>query len=276
MRHEEHSWKTADGIEVFAQSWAPDAPPRAAVALVHGLGEHSSRYAHVAERLTADGFAVAGFDHRGHGRSGGPRLYAPSYEAVMDDIDRHLADCGSRFPGVSRFLYGHSWGGALVLYHAYNRKANLAGVVASSPGLRSGTPQSGLKVAAGKVFSRIAPTMHFETGFRLEGLTRDEAMLEKARNDPYMQTGVSARLGVDILAKGEWIRAHGTFPYPLLIMQGTADEYVDPNTNIEFARHLSGKVTLKVWEGCRHELQNETIRDQVIGFISAWLTQRLP
>ena len=275
MKHEEHPWKTSDGIEIFAQRWAPDGPPRAAVALVHGLGEHSTRYAHVAERLTSDGFALTAFDHRGHGRSGGPRVFAPSYEAVMGDIDHHLEDCRSRFPKVPVFLYGHSWGGALVLYHSYKRNAGLAGVVASSPGLQSGIPQPALKIAAGKVLSRIAPTLRIPTGFAFEGLTRDKQLLDAAAKDPLMKSGISARLGIDILAAGEWIRGHDTFPYPLLLMQGTADRYVDPATNIEFARRLNGTVTLKTWEGCLHELQNETVRDQVIEFISRWLKQQL-
>ena len=88
MKHEEMKWKARDGIELFAQVWEPSVvSPRAVVCLVHGLGEHSSRYAHVAEAFEKEGFILFGFDHRGHGRSGGIRGHVSSIEDFLQDID---------------------------------------------------------------------------------------------------------------------------------------------------------------------------------------------
>ncbi len=84
---------------MFYQEWQPDTPPRAVVSLVHGLGEHSGRYAHVAAHLNEAGYTLCRFDLRGHGRSGGPRGTYASYDVVMDDIGRLLAEAATRYPG---------------------------------------------------------------------------------------------------------------------------------------------------------------------------------
>ena len=137
MRHIDTNWTSADGLPLVGRCWEPAGEPRAVVCLVHGLGEHSGRYAHVAAALNDAGYAVLACDKRGHGRSGGKRGHTPSYEALMTDIDLLLAQAEQRFPGKPRFLYGHSLGGNEVLNYALRRKPDLAGVVATSPGLRT-------------------------------------------------------------------------------------------------------------------------------------------
>ena len=86
MRHTEFKLKTFDGLQLFGQSWQPEDKTRAVVCLVHGIGEHSGRYIHVADRLTKAGYAIFTFDLRGHGKSEGLCGHIPSYEALMQDI----------------------------------------------------------------------------------------------------------------------------------------------------------------------------------------------
>jgi alpha-beta hydrolase superfamily lysophospholipase len=272
VKHVEYFWKASDGVSMFGQSWAPDAGARAAIALVHGLGEHSGRYPRLVERLQAAGYAVNAFDLRGHGRSSGPRLFARSYETLMQDIQSHIDQTRQRFPGLPVFLYGHSLGGAQVLSYALRRTPPLAGVIASSPLLAPGTAQSSLKLAAGRLVARIFPTAIFPTGVPLEGISRDPAVRAWTREDPlYQDNGVSARLGTEFLAAGKWISSQTRFPLPLLVMQGTDDHHVDPKATIEFAERLTADVTLKVWENGRHELHNDLDKDAVIDFVLAWL-----
>ena len=116
-------------MDLYARGWAPKDKPKAVVALIHGLGEHTGRYAHVGAALTEKGYALLGFDLRGHGKSGGPRGHLPSSEAFMTDIDRFLEETAERYPGLPQFLYGHSLGGLLVLNYALRRKPRLAGVI---------------------------------------------------------------------------------------------------------------------------------------------------
>ena len=145
MKHFESSWIAKDGLETYFQGWEPEKTPQAVVCLVHGLGEHSGRYVHVADHLTAAGFAVITMDLRGHGKSAGVRGHVNSMDNFLDDIDRLLKEAEDRYPGMPRFLYGHSLGGFLVLFYTLKRQPVLAGVVSTSPGLRSPLEKQTLK-----------------------------------------------------------------------------------------------------------------------------------
>src|SRR5512140_1839948 len=92
----ETSWTDQQGLKFHAKGWEPDGTPKAAVALVHGLGEHGGRYGYVGETFTKAGYALMGLDLRGHGQSGGPRGHTPSAEAYLDDIDLFLKQVRTR------------------------------------------------------------------------------------------------------------------------------------------------------------------------------------
>jgi alpha-beta hydrolase superfamily lysophospholipase len=223
------------------------------------------------EMLSADGYAINAFDLRGHGRTEGPRVHSPSYDALLGDIDRHIDETRARFPGVPLVLYGQSFGGAQVLCYVLKRKPALTCVVATSPGLGSGVRQPATKILAGKLLSLMAPTSRIPLGSPVNGISHDPAWIAKSKGDPLWQQGLSARLGMEMLRTNEWTLSQTSFPLPLLIMQGTDDPWVDANLSIAFARRLTGDVTLKVWEGLGHELHNELQKDLVIGYIRDWL-----
>src|SRR5690349_10378484 len=165
MKHFETKWTTHDGLKIFAQGWEPDArAPKAVICLVHGLGEHTSRYAHVAEAFGRDGYAMFGFDLRGHGRSEGSRGHFSSIEAVMQDIDLLFEETRKRYPGLPLLLYGHSLGGILVLHYALKRKPNVKGVIATSPGLHTALENQPAKLLAAKVLGAVIPAVSLPSG----------------------------------------------------------------------------------------------------------------
>ncbi len=258
---------------MFAQSWGPDSSPRAVLALVHGQGDHSGRYVRLVERLVAGGIAVNASDSRGHGRSEGPRAFTPSMEALMKDIDTLIEQTRARFPGVPLFLYGHSFGGEQLLSYGLDRKPRVSGVIASSPLLGFGIRQSAVKVAGAKILSAIVPKRTIPMGVPPRSLSHDAAFVESSLKDPLLQNVVSVRSAIVMLRASEWIRTHTSFPLPLLVEQGTDDLYVNSSMTIDFARSLSGDVTLKIWEGLSHELHNELRKDEVIDSIIEWLNR---
>ncbi len=139
MSHIEFTRTAPDGQELFYQGWLPQGEIKAAVCLVHGLGEHSGRYAHVGRALNDAGYALLGFDQRGHGKTPGAQGVTPPYARLLDDIGLLVGEAGKHFPGKPRFLYGHSMGGNEVLNYALQRKAEtavLSGLIATSPALR--------------------------------------------------------------------------------------------------------------------------------------------
>jgi len=278
MKQEEYGWTTFDGISIYARSWKPEGTARAVIALVHGLGDHTGRYPWLVETLTGAGYAINAFDRRGEGKSGGPRVDTPSYEALLRDIDQHLAKTRERFPGLPVVLYGHSFGGAQTLCYVLKRSPQLAAVVATSPGLASGVHQPAAKLLAGRVLAKVAPRMHIPLGSPLSSISHNTAWLETTKADPYFTQTISARIAIEQLKTNAWILSQTNFPpVPLLIMQGTADQHVDPKVNIEFAGRLKGDVTLKVWEGLGHELHNEVdaSRAEVLAFVKGWIDKHV-
>ena len=138
MKHTEFNWKNPSNHQIYAQSWWPDAnkykQPKAIILLIHGLGEHSTRYQHVAEFFTHHGIAILTCDRIGHGKSAGKRGHVKRYEYVFDDIVKLHSEASRRCPSVPVFLYGHSMGGGIVIDYLLNKKhTGLKGVIATSP-----------------------------------------------------------------------------------------------------------------------------------------------
>jgi acylglycerol lipase len=275
--------QASDGLSLYFQGWEPEDDPTAVVCLVHGLGEHSGRYAHVAAALNGAGYALLGFDLRGHGRSGGPRGHSPMCAAMLDDVDQLLVEAAARYPGRPRFLYGHSLGGGLVLCHALQccssisgqSPLDVAGVIATGPTLRTAFAPPGWKVALGKVTYNLAPAMSMPNGLDRSALSRDPLVVESYNSDPLVHDRLSARLGMDILRNGERALEHaGRFPVSLLLMHGADDRITSAEASREFAQRSNGKCTLKIWDGLYHEIHNEPEKHEVLEYMIRWMDGR--
>lgn len=278
MAHIEFTQKSPDGLAFYFQGWQPAGEPFGIVCLVHGLGEHTGRYAHVAAALNAAGYVLFGCDLRGHGKSEGRRGHTPTYDSLMDDIGRLLDEAVARYGDTSRFLYGHSLGGNLVLNYALRRRPAIAGVVAASPALRVAQPLPGVQVTLAKVMNRLWPAMQMPNGLALEGLARDPAVIRAYTSDPLVHNKISVRLATSMLEAGEWALKHAAeFPLPLLLIHGTKDILTSAPASEEFAaRAPADQCTLKLWPGFYHETHNEPEKAEVLDFIVAWLRKHTP
>jgi alpha-beta hydrolase superfamily lysophospholipase len=239
---------------------------------VHGLGEHSGRYDHVARALLQAGYAVVSFDLRGHGKSGGPRGHTPSFERLMEDIDLLMAEGARRYPGLPQFLYGHSLGGILVLNYALRRKPQIAGVVVTSPGLHTSIREQKAKVAFATALSGLFPTLSVPSGLDANGISHDPQVVRRYKEDPLVHGVGTLRMGTETFTAIDWAFSHAAeFSLPLLLMHGTEDPIAYFSGCQEFASQVKCDVTLKAWPGLYHELHNEAEQDQVFAYLIAWL-----
>jgi acylglycerol lipase len=277
MQHFETSWKAHDGQDIFAQGWEPEArTPKAVVCLVHGLGEHSSRYAHVAEAFGKEGYALFSSDLRGHGRSGGTRGHISSIEDFMKDIDTLLERARKRYPGLPIILYGHSLGGIQVLHYGLIRKPNVKGIIATSSGLHTALESQTLKVNMAKVLGSIIPAVVVPSGLDSKSISRDEKVVKTYDADPLVHDKVSLGFGRIMLGVTQWTLAHaGEFTLPLLLLHGKADQIAYPSSSIEFASSLNEKCTLVLWDDAYHELHNEPEKEQVFKTMTLWMDARV-
>ncbi len=280
MQHDAGTIITDNGLALATRRWSPRGRPRAAVVIVHGIGEHSGRYAHVAAHLMLHDYAVYSFDLRGHGRSEGePRAYVESFDEYLDDLDRFLAHVRSETDTLPLFLLGHSLGGGIAAYYVIERGADgLAGLILSSAALKIPADLSPLLQKAAGVLSRYVPKLPL-TKIDTSDLSRDPAVVRAYEQDPLVYTGgVRPRVGAELLRTAEHIQAHtDAFTLPLYLFHGTADKITDPDGSRFVYEHApSNDKTLNVYEGFYHETMNEPERDRVLDDLVAWLDARTP
>lgn len=271
--------KSKDGIEFLARVWEPDSRPKAIVALIHGLGEHSGRYEHVAKALTDAGYILASFDLRGHGKSTGVRGHFPSLDAVMQDIRGFFVFLSQRYPDLPQFMYGHSLGGLLTLTYALKKKPKLNGVIATSSGLRSPLSEQKVKLLLVNVLGSLLPTTLLPSGLETAGISQDQAVLDRYNSDPLNHDRVSLGFGKVALNATNYAWSHAAeFSLPLLLMHGTGDRITYSHGSADFAKLVAKNnpdVTLKLWDGMYHELHNESVKEQVFKLLVDWLDSHL-
>jgi acylglycerol lipase len=271
MKHQELEWKTRDGAKLFAQAWEPETEIVGVVCLVHGLGEHSGRYAHVAQYMTKAGYAVLGFDLRGHGRSEGKRGHIPSYDLAMEDIALLIEEAGRRWVGKPLFLYGHSLGGNFVINYALRCSSPVEGVISTSPVLGLDNPPR-LKMMLGKLLYKVAPTFTMPNGLDVTGLARDEKVVAEYKADPLIHDQVSAALGLGFLEAGDWAMERAEeLKKPLLLIHGDEDRLTSCYRSEQFARRAPGNATFKKWAGGYHELHNDFEQQALLTTVREWM-----
>ena len=248
---------------------------KAVVALVHGHGEYSGRYQHVADFYTKNGFAVISFDLFGRGKSGGQRGHLPEGEAYLSSLDNLLDYASSQYPDLPIFLRGHSLGGEIVLWYGMERKPKINGIIASAPLFASFEPVSPLKLLLAKTMNFIFPAFPMKSEINADALSRDKSVVTKYKVDPLVHGMISARLGWTIIEKGKWLRDHAKeFPLPLLLMVGTGERIVNRSDIDEFAKQVPN-IDYKIWDGLYHELHNEPEKEAVLSYELDWANKHL-
>lgn len=263
--------RSHDGLKLFGCRWKVENP-KGVICLVHGIGEHSGRYSHVAEFLNNAGYTLQGYDLRGHGKSEGQRGHIPAFETFMKDIDLLLESARQGSPGKPLFLYGHSLGGNQVINYLLRRQPSLAGAVATGPSLRIAFDPPAFKVALGRLMNNLVPTFSQATGLDVQALSRDAGVVQAYINDPLVHDKISARFFVDVLDAGYWALEHAAeLKTPLLLMHGSQDRLTSVKASQEFASRAGTNCSLKIWDGLYHEIHNEPEKAQVFEYLQNWL-----
>ncbi len=255
--------------------WSEHDPQRVLV-IVHGLAEHSARYEHLGRYFAARGYAVHAFDQRGHGESGGPRVHAPSFNVLLDDIEAFLGLVRGEHPGLPLALLGHSMGGLEVASLLVSRRPQLQGAVLSGPALR--VPSGALRLALGRVLSWVAPRMQIPSGISPDSISRDPQVVADYMADPLIPSTLSVGLGAALIDAARGLAERGgEVEVPLLIVHGEADTLCDVEGSRAFhARVNTPGSALRTYPALRHEVFNEPERESVLADVAEWLEKLGP
>lgn len=272
MQHHEGEFKGERGTRIWYQSWRPDAP-KAILAVVHGLGEHSGRYGNVVDYLVPRGYAVYALDLPGHGRSGGRRGHIERFTDYTADVGRLAKRACGNLPRLPVFLLGHGLGGPIAFHYALEQPASLQGVIASSPVVRPKLKVPVAKMLLARVMTGIWPTFTQHSALPARALSHDPQVVAAYLADPLVHDLVTARLAMEMLAAGEAMLARAQeLRVPLLALVSGGDTIVDVEASKEFfSRVASQDKTLHVYPGFLHEGHNELEREQPLADLAAWL-----
>ena len=272
-RSDDGRFAGAGGLELFWWRRLPEGEPRAVLALVHGVGEHSGRYPNLVTPLVAAGYAVYGYDQRGHGHSPGPRVHIERWADYRDDLHAFLSLVAAHEPGRPLVLYGHSMGSLVVLDELIAHPGGIAGAIVSGVALQPAGVGKPYQRVLARVLSRVAPRLQVDLKIAPDDLTRDPAAIAAGRSDPHLTSRATVRWGAESLAAVTRIE-HGmaAIEVPLLVLHGGADPLNRPagaQALIDAVR--SPDTTLHVYPGVRHEPHNDLGHERVAADVADWL-----
>ena len=299
-------WLTAnDRSRLHVNQWLPDETPTALVMLAHGMAEHSGRYARLAQALCGAGYGVYAPDLRGHGRTadeGTLGLYAErdGWNKVVGDLAALNQHIGQQAPGVPIILLGHSMGSYIAQAYLLHHSASLHGAILSGSNFQPPALYRAARQIArleklrqgGKGRSALIEWLSFgsfNNTFKpvstpFDWLSRDPAAVAKYVADPLCGFRCTNQLWIDLLGGLQQISKASNLAQidpglPLLVIGGECDPVSEGKRLTDLAEALRSagcqNLQLNIYPQARHELFNETNRDEVIADVLAWIDQAL-
>ncbi len=268
------------------------------MAIVPGLGDHSGRYAALADQLVQRGIAVVSMDLQGHGLSPGWRGCIDAYESLLSEVGwltrfarggDELAQRANQSPSDQPIrmehwpddrntpvcLYGHSMGGNLVLNSIMHQYAEPDRAIASAPMLRAVHPPGPLFMKIARMLKAIAPHWQLKAPVRKEWLTHLNTEQVAYEVDRLMHRRVSLRLGAGLIDSGLWVLENADkLRLPCLLLHGSEDRITDPLASQEFAQSAvsaGSPVQLVTYFGMLHDLHRDHGKERVVQDIGNWV-----
>ena len=267
-----------NGISLQGYHWQPEGEVRAYIVLSHGLGEHAGRYGHVAQFWNERQIAFIGYDHIGHGLSGGQRGHIPEYELLMEEMDLMRDYARGQNPEATEILYGHSFGGNVLSNYLIRRQPDAKAAILSAPWLTlppQQQPSAPLHFLA-KVMAKVYPAFTNENQIEPALLSTDTAVGEAYLKAPLVHGKITAGAFMQCEVNGQFAIDNGSkISLPTLLLHGEEDVI----TSIEGSRKLRQSNTENIdfhsFTGMMHEIHNETHKEKVLEKMAEFVESQL-
>lgn len=273
----ERSFDGVGGVRIVYDVWTPDITPSGVVVLSHGFGEHARRYDHVAQRFGESGLITYALDHRGHGRSGGKRVYLRELSEYTDDFHTLVGIAAKDHPELKRIVLGHSMGGGIVFAYGVEHPDDYTAMVLSGPAVDAQDAVSPVMVFVAKALGKIVPGLPVEE-LPTDAVSRDPAVVAAYNADPLVHHGkLPAGIARALLSVGATMpRRAAALTAPLLVVHGEQDKLIP----VAGSHHLmecvaSEDAHLKVYPELYHEVFNEPERAVVLDDVASWIEAKL-
>lgn len=263
-------------ITLRSHTWRTKGKPKAVVMIVHGIAEHMGRYDHVAHHLSRQGYLVASYDQRGHGKSGGDPAYIGDWDEYLDDLKVWHKYLQGQHPNLPFFFFSHSLGGLVVFHYLVRDEPDIDGAVFSAPALKVSDEVSPLLQKVAPLLARFFPRFK-ATRLNVQHISKDQQVVDDYINDPLVYSGgICAKTGAVVLAATKRVaELFPRFEVPFLVMHGSEDKLTDPKVSRAFYEEASSTDKKHIeFKGLYHELVNEPEKQKVLKEMTSWFNDR--
>ncbi len=277
MAHTTSTLTTEDNFKIFTQSWEV-ADNKANIILIHGYGEHSSRYEKEAKFFNDAGYCVYTYDHRGHGNSDGLLGYVERMKFLTRDMEHFINEC----PATDKpfFIYAHSMGGIVAVSHLLEyglENPNFKGIVMTGPLLMPSRDTAPLLQKVAGIVGMLTPMIK-TVPLNAKAISRDPQVVADYENDPLVyHDKLHARTGAELIAATKNTKPKfAEFIHPVLILHGEKDKLTEPDGSKEFINNCgSSDKELKLYPEAYHELTRDLDKDDVLNTMKKWMDNRV-
>ena len=269
MTHQESSFTNAGGLNIYTQAWLPQTH-EANMLIAHGVGEHSGRYAHVANYFNQKGVAVFALDHQGHGKSQGKRGHVPEFQNFVEDMQQLCGLIHQQYPNKPTFLYGHSMGGLIVFLYLLKHQEQVDAAIISAPPVKIKLQPSAVQKVLLGVMKTLAPSFTLNNDIDAAWLSREKDEVEAYRTDPLVHPKISVALFTGMVQGGQQcLEKAASVIKPVLMVIGGEDKIIDGSAAYAAFEKISSEQKKQViFEGSYHEIHNDL--DRLKEFETMW------
>ena len=259
--------------DLFGQSWISERS-EAILVIVHGLGEHIGRYKPFAEFFNTKNITVLGADLTGFGQSPGKKGHGVDIAEMKSIVKAKITYAAAQFPDIPIYVFGQSMGANIALnYQLTESDQRVAGYIAASPWIQTGSPLSPLLIKAAKVLSKIAPKVTKSNELIVEGISDLESEVKLYVDDPLVHDRISFGFGYSMYLAAEFLNnySEGGVKVNTLLSHSKDDILTSAAASSAFAKRNPDKLEFIEKEHLHHELHNSSQRSKILEEYYSWI-----
>ncbi len=272
MIKKEYKLKSVSDKSLFAQLWQSDNNTEAVIILIHGFGEHSSRYNDYVSLFVNENISVFSFDLYGHGKSEGKKGCIQSYEQMLEDIEVAVLKADELFPYTPKYIYGHSMGGNISLNYLINKTNNIAGAIITSPWLKLYNEPNAITKKVVSILKNIVPNVTVDSGLNPAYISTIATEVENYKTDSLNHSRISFRLFDSIVKNGmNAYKNAKEINIPTLMFHGSGDMITLHEASRKAAEANKEYIFYKEYPQMYHELHNDIVGSEMAQYIIDWI-----
>ena len=276
MNKKSYFIKSKDGSNLMYYSWLPNKKIKVAIGIIHGLGEHSSRYDDFAEYFCKKGYGVYSIDLRGHGKSEGKRGHVNNFKKLIDDSEEMFINIRKENLNVPMVMFGHSLGGCIALnYLCENQSKEIDLAIISSPWLKTVLEPPKFIIYIQKILVVLFPSFTLNNRLDPYHLSKNTNKVKKYIKDPLVHNRISLKMFSEVnMAIDKIENESEKINIPVLLLHGKKDNIISFKGTKKISKKINNS-KLILYEGLYHEPHNDLEKNQILDNYTSFIKNNI-